>query len=124
VLKPAGAYRLFGKEKFMQLTYQKLGKDHPLYGKVEFLVADGMTPICYKTSEGYLPIASENKAQNTVNSQPEVETRSLYVLSFKVNDEAEEMTFNSKKKLEKTQQALMEKNFVSDMKLQTYQVVA
>lgn len=108
----------------MQLTYQKLGKDHPLYGKVEFLVADGMTPVCYKTSDGYLPIASETNAQNSANSEPEVETRPLYVLSFKVNDEAEEMTFTSKKKVQKTQQALMEKNFVSDVKLQTYQVVA
>lgn len=110
----------------MQLTYQKLGKDHPLYSKVEFLVADGMTPVCYKTSDGYLPIASDEAAtnQNAVNAKPEVETRPLYVLSFKVNDEAEEMTFTSKKKVQKTQQALMEKDFVSDVKLQTYQVVA
>ncbi|PLA74647.1 hypothetical protein CYQ88_04875 [Hydrogenovibrio sp. SC-1] len=108
----------------MQLTYQKVGKDHPMYGQVEFLVADGMTPVCYKTSEGYLPIASEATVQNSASSQPEVETRPLYVLSFKVNDETEEMTFTSKKKVQKTQQALMEKPFVSDVKLQTYQVIA
>lgn len=110
----------------MQLTYQKLGKDHPMYGKVEFLVADGMTPVCYKTTEGYLPIASDSAAmaQNSASAKSEPETHPLYVLSFKVNDEAEEMTFTSKKKLEKTQQVLMEKTFVSDVTLQTYQVVA
>lgn len=108
----------------MQLTYQKLGKDHPMYGKVEFLVADGMKPVCYKTSDGYLPIATEATSQQTAQTEPEVETRPLYVLSFKVNDEAEEMTFTSKKKVQKTQQALMEKSFVSDVKLKTYQVVA
>lgn len=109
----------------MQLTYQKLGKDHPMYGKVEFLVADGMTPVCYKTAEGYLPIASEASAmaQNSASAKSEPETRPLYVLSFKVNDEAEEMTFTSKKKLEKTQQALIQKAFVTDLKLQTYRVI-
>lgn len=108
----------------MQLTYQKLGKDHPLYGQVECVVADGMKPLCYKTAQGYRPIADESSASATPSESASVETRPLYVLAFKVNDEMEEMTFTSKKKLEKTQQALQQKAFVTEIKLTTYQVIA
>lgn len=107
----------------MQLTYQKLGKDHPMYGKVDFLVADGMTPICYKTAEGYLPL--EDGANSTVSAQPEAEvnTRPLYVLSFKINGEAEEMTFGSKKKMDKAIAQLKGKDFVSDIQTAEHQVL-
>lgn len=110
----------------MQLTYQKLGKDHPMYGQVECVVADGMKPLCYKTAQGYRPIADEQSVSASDNAvaSASVETRPLYVLAFKVNDEMEEMTFTSKKKLEKTQQALQQKAFVTEIKLTTYQVMA
>ena len=106
----------------MQISYQKPGKDHPMYGKVDFIVADGTQPLCYKTATGYLPL--ENAGTMPVQAEaPKVETRPLYVLSFKVNDEAEEMTFTSKKKHDKTQAALEAKGFVTDLKTTVYQVV-
>lgn len=108
----------------MQLTYQKLGKDHPMFGKVTFLVADGTTPICYKTENGYIPL-EDGAASATTNAAAEsIETRPLYVLSFNVNDEAEEMTFKSKKKLDKTIEKLRQKEFVTDLKTMTYNVVS
>lgn len=110
----------------MQLTYQKLGSDHPMYGKVEYLVADGTTPICYKTKDGYLPL-EEGAAPVTAAAEPtasDVDTKPLYVLSFKVSGEDEEMTFKSKKKLDKTVALYQEKDFITDMKTTTYNVVA
>ncbi len=109
----------------MQLTYQKLGTDHPMYGKVEFLVADGTQPICYKTKDGYLPLeegAAAPVAQQA--AQAEVQTRPLYVLSFKVNGEKEEMTFGSQKKLEKGRAKLEDKPFITDFKVTEYKTVA
>jgi hypothetical protein len=53
-----------------------------------------------------------------------VDTQPLYVLSFKINDEAEEMTFKSKKKLDKTVAKLSQKPFVTDLQTTTYQVLA
>lgn len=108
----------------MQLTYQKLGKDHPMFGKVTFLVADGTTPICYKTENGYIPLEEGAASAATASAAESVETQPLYVLSFKVNDEAEEMTFKSKKKLDKTVEKLSQKAFVTDLKTTTYNVVS
>ncbi|MDX1352363.1 MAG: hypothetical protein R3254_05070 [Thiomicrorhabdus sp.] len=110
----------------MHLTYQKLGTDHPMYGKVESLVADGTKPICYKTKDGYIPleegaapvVAAASETASEVNSKP------LYVLSFKVNGEAEEVTFTSKKKLDKTIALYSEKEFITDLSTTTYNVVA
>ncbi|QBZ84264.1 hypothetical protein GHNINEIG_02342 [Hydrogenovibrio crunogenus] len=108
----------------MQLTYQKLGKDHPMFGKVTFLVADGTTPICYKTENGYIPLEEGAASAATAPTKESIDTQPLYVLSFKVNDEAEEMTFKSKKKLDKTVERLNQKPFVTDLKTTTYNVVS
>ncbi|WP_029408638.1 hypothetical protein [Thiomicrorhabdus sp. Milos-T2] len=108
----------------MHLTYQKLGTDHPMYGKVESLVADGTKPICYKTKEGYMPLEEGAAPAVTSSEAAEVNTKPLYVLSFKVNDEAEEMTFTSKKKLDKTIALYSEKEFISDLKTTTYNIMA
>lgn len=110
----------------MQITYQKLGSDHPMFGKVEFLVADGTVPLCYKTKDGYIPLeeGSAPVAAAAPTAQAEVNTRDLYVLSFKVNGEAEEQTFTSKKKLDKTIALYQEKAFITDISMQTYKVLA
>ena len=107
----------------MQLTYQKLGTDHPMYGKVDFLVADGVTPICYKTKDGYQPLEGDATVTQAAAPAADVKTRSLFVLSFKINDEAEEMTFGSKKKMDKAIAKLQEKDFVTDIKSVEYQVL-
>lgn len=108
----------------MQITYQKLGCDHPMFGKVDFLVADGSTPLCYKTKEGYLPLESSTPSNASVSAQADVETKPLYVLSFNVNGEAEELSFTSKKKLDKTIVLYSEKAFITDLKTTTYKTVA
>lgn len=108
----------------MQLSYQKLGTDHPMYGKVEFLVADGMQPVCYKTKDGYLPLENGAAPVAQQAAQAEVQTRPLYVLSFKVNGEKEEMTFGSQKKLEKSRAKLEQKAFITDFKVTEYKTVA
>jgi len=108
----------------MHLTYQKLGKDHPMFGRVEYLVVDELQPICYKTKNGYLPLENSSPAAASEAAKADVETRPLYIISFKVNDEAEEMTFTSKKKHGKTLEKLKTKPFVSDIKTTTYQVLA
>ena len=108
----------------MQLTYQKLGKDHPMFGKVEFLVADGMQPICYKTKEGYMPLETSSPGAAQAVAQLDVATKPLYVLSFKVNGEAEEMTFTSKKTLDRTIELYGQKAFITDLKTTTYNTVA
>lgn len=112
----------------MQLTYQKLGSDHPMYGKVEFLVADGTTPICYKTKDGYMPLeegaAPVAATTASATSSGSADTKPLYVLSFKVNGEAEEMTFTAKDELDKTVARFNEESFVTDLKTTIYQVVA
>lgn len=108
----------------MHLTYQKLGTDHPMYGKVESLVADGTKPICYKTKDGYLPLEEGAAPVAASTEAAEVNTKPLYVLSFKVNDEAEEMNFTSKKKLDKTIALYSEKEFISDLKTTTYNIMA
>lgn len=110
----------------MQLSYQKLGTDHPMYGKVDYLVADGMQPICYKTQDGYIPLETGSVSNDAAQAPKavEVETKPLYVLSFKVNGEAEEMTFSSKKKLDKTVEAFAQKFFISDVKTTVYETLA
>jgi hypothetical protein len=111
----------------MQLTYQKLGSDHPMYGKVEYLVADGTQPICYKTKDGYIPLeegAAPAVSAPAAAEQTEVNSKPLYVLSFKINGESEEMTFSSKKKHDKTVAFYSDKPFITDMKTTTYQVIA
>ncbi|MBO1924908.1 hypothetical protein [Thiomicrorhabdus sp. 6S3-12] len=109
----------------MQITYQKLGSDHPMFGKVEYLVADGTQPLCYKTKDGYIPLEEgAAPAAAAPQAQAEVATRDLYVLSFKVNGEAEEQTFTSKKKLDKTVALYQEKAFISDIESKTYKVLA
>ena len=106
----------------MQISYQKPGKDHPMYGKVDFIVADGSQPLCYKTENGYLPL--ENAGAAAIQAaEPKVETKPLYVLSFKINDEPEEMTFTSKKQHDKAKAALEAKGYVTDLKTTTYQVL-
>ncbi|VAW47961.1 hypothetical protein MNBD_GAMMA04-1973 [hydrothermal vent metagenome] len=109
----------------MQLTYQKLGQDHPMYGKVDFLVADGTTPICYKTKVGYVALESNTAVMPTKNldSATDVTSKPLYVLSFKVNGEAEEMTFSSKKKLDKRILLFSEKTFITDIKTKVYKTI-
>lgn len=109
----------------MQLTYQKLGNDHPMFGKVDFLVADGMTPLCYKTQEGYIPLESSSSAQESASNlvQASIDSKPLYVLSFNVNGEAEEQTFTSKKKLDKTIELYSQKAFITDLKTTTYKTV-
>lgn len=111
----------------MHLTYQKLGTDHPMYGKVESLVADGTKPICYKTKDGYIPL-EEGAAPVAVAApaaqQANADSRPLYVLTFKVSGEAEEMTFTSKKKLDKTIALYSEKDYISDIETKTYNIVA
>jgi hypothetical protein len=99
-----------------------------MFGRVDFIVADGTTPLCYKVGEQYLPLetGAQPAAQTTsdASSSASVATRDLFVLSFKINDEAEEMTFTSKKKLDKARTALSERPFVSDLAVKTYQVLA
>jgi len=109
----------------MQLSYQKLGTDHPMYGKVEYLVADGMQPVCYKTKDGYLPLEAGGSTLSAQQvAQAEVQTRPLYVLSFMVNGEKEEMTFGSMKKLDKSRAKLEAKFFITDFKVTEYKTVA
>ncbi|GKT11490.1 MAG: hypothetical protein ISEC1_P0454 [Thiomicrorhabdus sp.] len=109
----------------MQITYQKLGNDHPMFGKVDFLVADGTTPLCYKTKDGYQPLESSISSANaSATAQVDIDTKPLYVLSFKVNGEAEEETFTSKKKLDKTIALYSEKAFITDLKTTAYKTVA
>ena len=109
----------------MQITYQKLGNDHPMFGKVDFLVADGTTPLCYKTKEGYIPLETAGSAASSaVVEQAEIDSKPLYVLSFNVNGEAEEESFTSKKKLDKTIALYSEKNFITDLKTTVYKTVA
>ena len=108
----------------MQLTYQKLGHDHPMFGKVEFLVADGMKPLCYKTKDGYIPLETSSPGAAKVAAQSDVVTKPLYVLSFKVNGEAEEMSFTSKKTLDRTIELYGQKAFITDLKTITYNTVA
>jgi len=109
----------------MQITYQKLGSDHPMYGKVEFLVADGSTPLCYKTKDGYLPLeqGSAPVAAAPVAQAADVKTRDLFVLSFKVNGEAEEQTFGSKKKMDKVIALYQEKAFITDIETKSFKVL-
>lgn len=113
----------------MQISYQKLGTDHPMYGKVEFLVADGTQPLCYKTKDGYLPLqgvqAGSASAATAQTGAPaaEVKTRDLFVLSFKVNGEAEEQTFGSKKKMDKAIALYQEKEFITDISHKTLKVL-
>lgn len=112
----------------MQLSYQKLGTDHPMYGKVEYLVADGTQPVCYKTATGYMPIDSATATATAAPNLPadnaqKAATRPLFVLSFKVNGESEEMTFKSQKKLDKTLALLNEKPYITDFDTKTYQVM-
>jgi len=109
----------------MHLTYQKLGTDHPMYGKVESLVADGTKPICYKTKDGYIPLEEGTAPVVTQTTEKaSSDARPLYVLTFKVSGEAEEMTFTSKKKLDKTIALYNEKDYISDIETKTYSIVA
>ncbi|GAB6069051.1 hypothetical protein JCM30760_01480 [Thiomicrorhabdus hydrogeniphila] len=109
----------------MHLTYQKLGTDHPMYGKVESLVADGTKPICYKTKDGYLPLEDgAAPAVAATNQAADVNTKPLYVLSFAINGEKEEMNFTSKKKLDKTIALFSEKEYITDLNTTTYNIVA
>lgn len=108
----------------MQLTYQKPGKDHPMFGKVDFIVAAGTQELCYKTGDSYQPVASQVAVSKAEEKAPEVKTQPLYVLSFTINGEPEEMTFKSKKKHDKTKEALEAKGFVKDIQTTVYQILA
>lgn len=106
----------------MQLSYQKPGIDHPVYGNVEYIVTDGTTPLCFKTADGYRPLDATSASQSVqTNSAPTGEP--LYVLSFKVNDDAEELTFRSKKMLEKTLELYAQKPFITEVKTTTLYTV-
>lgn len=109
----------------MQITYQKLGTDHPMYDKVEYLVADGTQPLCYKTKDGYIPLeeGAAPVASAAADATADIKTRDLFVLSFKVNGEAEEQTFGSKKKMDKVIALYQEKEFISDIETKTYKVL-
>ncbi|WP_130538453.1 hypothetical protein [Thiomicrorhabdus indica] len=110
----------------MQITYQKLGTDHPMYGKVEFLVADGTQPLCYKTKDGYLPLEGGSAPVATAQASApaaDIKTRDLFVLSFKVNGEVEEQTFGSKKKMDKAIALYQEQAFISDISHKTFKVL-
>ena len=108
----------------MHLSYEKLGIDHPMYGKVEYVVMDKQTPVCYKTADGYLPLDASAPSTHTGVSAADIETTPLYVLSFSINGDAEEMTFSSKAQLEKTKAAFEAKGFVKELKTTVYQTVA
>jgi hypothetical protein len=108
----------------MQLTYQKPGVDHPMYGQVDYIVADGMTPLCYKTSTGYRPLNNADTAAPAPGLVHRAKGEPLYVLSFKVNDDAEELTFRSQKALEKTLELYAQKPFITEVKTTTYYTVA
>ncbi len=112
----------------MQITYQKLGNDHPMYGKVEFLVADGTQPLCYKTKDGYLPLEGGAGSAPVATAQAaapaaDIKTRDLFVLSFKVNGEVEEQTFGSKKKMDKAIALYQEQEYISDISHKTFKVL-
>lgn len=112
----------------MQLSYEKLGLDDPMYGKAEYKVMDGMQPVCYKTTDGYLPIFTAGQVASSTQQETKPagkpDTQTLFVLSFKVNGEPEELTFKSKKKLEKTMAFYKEKPYISDFETKEYQIVA
>lgn len=110
----------------MHLSYEKLGTDHPMYDKADYIVMDELQPICYKTKDGYVPIESSSSSVGKMTSQASVEVTSkpLYILSFKVNDEQEEMTFKSKKKLDKTIALFGAKDFITDIQTTIYQTVS
>lgn len=109
----------------MHLSYEKLGLDDPMVGKAEYKVMDGMNPVCYKTANGYVPIAGATAIQATANEAKTAEqkTQTLYVLRFKINGDVEEMTFMSKKKLDNTVEVYREKSFVTDIEIQQYQIL-
>lgn len=108
----------------MHLSYEKLGKDHPMFGKADYIVMDHMQPVCYKTKNGYLPIESDaSKVQTATSQTAEVASKPFYVLSFKVNGEPEEMSFKSKKKLDKTIAFYATKDYVTDVTTQVYQIL-
>lgn len=107
----------------MHLSYEKVGIDHPMFGKVEYVVMDEQTPVCYKTATGYLPLAGASIA-TAKTSAADIETTPLYVLSFSINGDAEQMTFTSKAQLDKTKTAFEAKGFVKELKVTVYQTVA
>lgn len=107
----------------MFLTYEKPGKDHPRFGEVEYLVKDGMQTVCYKTTGGYEPLENTG-GTGASTSATSVATRPLYILSFTLNGEAEEMTFDDKALLEKTQALYQTKPFIRDVKVTELNVLA
>ncbi len=107
----------------MQLSYEKLGSDHKMYGKVDYIVMDGMQAICYKSKDGYLPLEADgsSKSMPVEESKPEQQrAKSLFVLSFTINGETEEITFKSKKEMDKTIAFYKEKEFISDIQTAEY----
>lgn len=107
----------------MHLSYEKLGTDHPMFGKVDYVVMDEQTPVCYKTATGYLPLAAESGVPAKA-SAADIATTPLYVLSFSINGDVEQMTFSSKAQLDKTKAAFEAKGFVKDLSVSVYQTVA
>lgn len=108
----------------MFLTYEKPGIDHPRYGEVDYLVKDGMQTVCYKTKEGYEPLENVAGAKTASGSVSSVDTRPLYVLSFKMNGEAEEMTFEDKTALMQTQALYQTKPFITDVTVKEFKIMA
>lgn len=110
----------------MNLSYEKLGTDHKMYGKVEYLVMDGTQEICYKNKDGYISLESDGKARlNSAKAKQDKaiqRVNSLFVLSFKINDEEEEMTFKSKTEMDKTIAFYKEKEFITDFETTEYKL--
>jgi hypothetical protein len=107
----------------MHLSYEKLGTDHKMYSKVDYIVMDGMQAVCYKGKEGYIPLESDGTTKSIVaEDKQQQRASSLFVLSFKINGETEEMTFKSKKKMDKTIAFYKEKEFITDVETAEYKL--
>ncbi|HBQ44566.1 MAG TPA: hypothetical protein DD716_02805 [Thiomicrospira sp.] len=111
----------------MHLSYEKLGSDHVMFGKVDYIVMDGLQAVCYKSKEGYLPLSADGTnvvapANSASDNKQQQRARSLFVLSFKINDEAEEITFKSKKKMDKTIAFYQTHSFITDINFTEYQL--
>jgi len=107
----------------MHLSYEKLGTDHKMFGKIDYIVMDGMQAVCYKSKDGYIPLESDGTTKSIVAKDNQHQrASSLFVLSFKINGETEEMTFKSKKKMDKTIAFYKEKEFISDFSTVEYKL--
>lgn len=110
----------------MHLSYEKLATDHKMYGKAEYIVMDGMQAVCYKSKNGYIALESDGRSkpkivQEKISSNQQ-RASSLFVLSFTINGEKEEMTFKSKNKMDKTIAFYKEKAFIDNLSSVEYKL--